>query len=62
MGCTECENAQSQGKPAAYYRVESSNIRIVGCKEHIRKTVNKLRKADGLEEKPLKDIHILPDG
>ena len=50
MSCEECEEAQEQRNPTTYYRIDTSNIEIVGCVEHSVKTITKLREADALEK------------
>jgi len=51
MGCEECDKIQDlafdknipESTPVAYYRIGKANIAIVGCREHVKETIMKLR-------------------
>jgi len=44
MSCSDCEQAQKQGDPKTYFRIENANIELVGCEEHLEKAVKQLRR------------------
>lgn len=54
MSCKECEKKQDlafdknipQSVPIAYIRVGVANIAIIGCEEHVKATIEKIRKGE----------------
>ena len=50
MSCKECEKVidkaldknEPDTVPVAYYRIENANIAILGCRKHVKMTIDKL--------------------
>lgn len=44
MSCKECDEAQEPGEiHSYYYRIESGNVQVKGCKWHVRVMFERLR-------------------
>ena len=50
MTCDECEKQIEQafmtGSPVYYIRVGKANVAVLGCQEHVRMLIEKLRRND----------------
>lgn len=52
MSCTACEYAQGEGEYAAYVRVGRANVMIVGCDDHLKELIERLRTAPTSDGEP----------